>query len=150
LSDSATGRHVAIVDDVGHYPAYVPAELLADAGARVSLVTTKPMPGTTLDEATMARTLARMSDKGIRFETASAPVSIEANGLRVRNVWTGEERLVAADVVVAAVGNVADDALASALAAASPAFDVHVIGDCLAPRTALEAVREGHEAGRAL
>jgi hypothetical protein len=49
---------------------------------------------------------------------------------------------------VAAVGGVAQDALHHALRGRVP--DLRMAGDCVAPRTALEAAYEGHALGREL
>jgi dimethylglycine catabolism A len=52
------------------------------------------------------------------------------------------------DDIVVAAGGVAEDGLSHALRGRVP--DVRMVGDCVAPRTALAAVFEGHAAGRAL
>jgi hypothetical protein len=52
------------------------------------------------------------------------------------------------DSVVAAAGSVADDDLYRRLR--GRVADLWMVGDCVAPRTALEAIYEGHAAGRAL
>lgn len=147
-SGDVTGAQVVVIDGVGHMPAYVPAEHLLDAGAAVSIVSGAPVLGAALEETTQARTLRRLAGKGARLVTASAPVAVTAEGVRVRDVWSGEERTVPATLVVAAIPNVVDDALVGALAGAG--LEVHAIGDTVAPRTMLEAVREGQLTGRAL
>jgi len=58
------------------------------------------------------------------------------------------DRLDGVDSVVAAAGNVADDRLYRELR--GRIADLRMVGDCVAPRTALEAIYEGHAAGRAL
>ena len=58
------------------------------------------------------------------------------------------ERLAGYASVVAAQYNESEDALQKALTDEGVAWKA--IGDCLAPRTALEAVYEGHEIGLAL
>jgi hypothetical protein len=75
--------------------------------------------------------------------------AVEDGGLRLEDVSTGEwERLDGIDSVVAAVGGVAEDGLARELRGRVP--DLRLVGDCVAPRTALEAIFEGHAAGRAV
>lgn len=145
----AAGTRVVVVDDVGHMPAYAPAELLADAGAHVTVATGQAVPGAAMEETTQVRTLRRLAGKGVVLAPGRLPVALVAGGVRLRDVWSGEESVVEADVVVAAIGNLADDDLATALRTAG-GVEVHVVGDALAPRTALEAVREGHLLGRAL
>jgi len=55
----------------------------------------------------------------------------------------GEDRLIPADTVVIAVGHRAEGGLLEELRAKAP--EVHGIGDCVEPRTALEAIREAHD-----
>lgn len=147
-SADVTHEQVVVIDGVGHMPAYVPAEHLLDAGATVTIVSGAPVLGGAMEETTQARTLRRLAGKGARLVTASAPVAVTPDGVRVRDVWSGQERVELATLIVAAIPNVADDSLYKALAEAS--FEVHAIGDTVAPRTMLEAIREGQLTGRAL
>ena len=142
------GEEVVVIDDIGHMPAYVPAELLADAGASVTLVSGQAVPGAALDETTQVRMLRRLAGKGVRFRGGHAPVAVEATGVRVRNVWSGIEDVVPAATVVVAFANVAADDLLHRLREALTGVEIHVVGDAVAPRTALEAVRDGHLVGR--
>ena len=142
------GAEVVVVDDIGHLPAYVAAELLVDAGARVHVVTAAPMAAHAMEETTQRRTTRRLAGKGVRFATATMAVATDAEGLQVRDTLTGEQRHLPASLVVAAHPNRAHDALSDTLG--DVVADVRVIGDALAPRTALEAVRDGHAIGREL
>jgi 2,4-dienoyl-CoA reductase-like NADH-dependent reductase (Old Yellow Enzyme family)/thioredoxin reductase len=142
------GEEVVVIDDVGHMPAYVPAELLADAGASVTLVTGQAVAGAALDETTQVRMLRRLAGKGVRFLTGHAPVAVERAGVRVRNVWSGGQDVVPAATVVVAIANVAADDLLHRLQESLTDVEIHAIGDTVAPRTALEAVRDGHLVGR--
>jgi 2,4-dienoyl-CoA reductase-like NADH-dependent reductase (Old Yellow Enzyme family)/thioredoxin reductase len=143
------GHRVVVVDDVAHFGAYAPAEALHDAGATVSVLTPKLHLGSNLDQATMMTTLQRLAGKGIVLTANSAVVEIADGVVRVRDTLSGAERDESTDVVVAAVGNRANNDLARALAGMRGAPAVDVIGDAAAPRTILEAVREGRAAGRA-
>lgn len=144
------GIRVVVVDDVGHMPAYVPAELLVDAGAQVTVVTGQAVIGSALDETTQVRTLRRLAGKGVGLLAAHAPVALTPGGIRVRNVWSREESEIPADAVAAAIGNRADSGLYHALSAGDAAIALHLVGDAAAPRTALEAVRDGNVLGRRL
>jgi len=66
--------------------------------------------------------------------------------VRASHVFSSRELSFAADAVVAAVGNEAEDLLGRELDAAD--IDVVLVGDCAAPRTVLEAIREGRAAAR--
>lgn len=75
--------------------------------------------------------------------------AMEGSALVLEDLSTGEpERLEGVDGVVAAAGGVAEDRLYRELR--GRVSDLRMVGDCVAPRTALEAIYEGHAAGRAL
>ncbi|MFO1192523.1 MAG: FAD-dependent oxidoreductase [Rhodoferax sp.] len=137
------GRRVTVVDGVGHFPAYAPAEALAAAGASVTLVTAKLHAASLLDNGSMINTLRRLGQAGVKVLSQTATLRIEAGTVHARHVFSGELQAWPCDAVVAALGNVADDTLAD-----QP--DVLRIGDCHAPRTMLDAIRDGHRAGRAV
>lgn len=143
-----SGLRVVVVDEVNHFPAYVPAELLAEAGAKVRLLTPRLSAGTLLDIATVATLHRRLARLGVEFVPHTAAVAVGADGVRVRDTLTDEESVEPADAVVAAVGNDANDGPLAELG--SSGLEVVGVGDCLAPRTMVEAVREGRLAGRAL
>ena len=139
-----TNGKVVVIDDSGHFPAYIPAELLVDAGNDVSLLTAKLYSGTALDPTTMETMLRRLGRKGVNFVTHSVPVSIADGALLVRDALSGRESRIACSLIVAALGNMVLDRLYHELVEATEG-DVKVVavGDCVAPRTALEAIREG-------
>jgi hypothetical protein len=85
----------------------------------------------------------------VRIATLRAVKGFAGGELAVEDTSTGDiERLKGFDSLVVAQYNAADDRLLAPLRAAG--LDVTAVGDCLAPRTALEAVYEGHAAARAL
>jgi 2,4-dienoyl-CoA reductase-like NADH-dependent reductase (Old Yellow Enzyme family)/thioredoxin reductase len=139
-------KDVVVVDGVGHFQAYAPAMALADAGARVVIVTGKLHAAGNLDQASMMRTLQTLGKKGIPVHAQTAVTGIARGAVRASHVFSSREVSFSADAVIAAVGNEADDALGRALDAAD--VDVVLVGDCAAPRTVLEAIREGRAAAR--
>ncbi len=75
--------------------------------------------------------------------------AVEGRTLLLEDLSTGDiDRLEDVDAIVAAAGGVADDHLYTELR--GRVADLRMVGDCVAPRTALEAIYEGHAAGRAL
>ena len=144
-TSGGASERVVIIDDVGHFPAYVPAELLAEAGAQVTVVTPRLHAGAGLDDATLTRTLRRLGGLGVMVLSATVALAVEHDGVLVRHAFDGSRQRLPATVVVAAIGGVADDALVRALA--DLPCEVRAVGDCVAPRTALEAVRDGHLVG---
>ena len=148
-SDFSTGR-VLVIDEVSHFPAYAPAELLRDLGASVAVVTPKLFAGGNLDQATMTTMLQRLATKGIEFVPNTKVVAISQGAVEVRDTLSGVARALEADLVVAAVGNKAVDALHVGPESVPHGPHVHLVGDAAAPRTVLEAIREGRLAGRSV
>ncbi|QJY49662.1 FAD-dependent oxidoreductase [Pseudonocardia broussonetiae] len=143
-----TGRSVVVVDEVGHFPAYLPAEVLADRGARVVVATPRLSAGANLDSSTVVRMHRRLARKGVEFLPHVAAVEVTATGVALRDTLTDVELERPADAVVLAAGNRVRDRLTAELAGRG--VQVVAAGDCVAPRTITEAVREGQRAGRGL
>ena len=143
-------KNVIVVDHVAHFPAYAPAEALKDAGAEVIIVTPKLFVGSLLDQATMVRTLRRLASKGVQMVPNTTAVKISDGLLHIQDTLSGQMRTEKPDVIIAAVGNQVVDAIAKELTEDFHHLNVHVIGDALAPRTILEAIREGRITGRSV
>lgn len=143
-----TGRSVVVVDEVGHFPAYLPAEVLADRGARVVVATPRLSAGANLDSSTVVRMHRRLARKGVEFLPHVAALEVTASGVAFRDTLTDAELERPADAVVLAAGNRVRDRLTAELAGRG--VQVVAAGDCVAPRTITEAVREGQRAGREL
>ena len=85
----------------------------------------------------------------MRIAPLRAVKGFEGGVLTVEDTSTGElEQLPGFDQLVVAQYNAAEDVLYGQLISAG--LKVQAVGDCLAPRTALEAVYEGHAAARAI
>jgi 2,4-dienoyl-CoA reductase (NADPH2) len=149
-----TGR-VVVVDELGFHQATSVAELLADRGCEVEVVTNGMVVGQdlgiTLDlEIWNVRAHAR----GIRQATDLVPMGVSPDGdrlrLRLQHHPTGSDVERECDWVVVAGHQAAEDDLWRDLAAAGTEVAVHRVGDCLAPRRAHAAVVEGHRVAVAL
>ncbi len=147
---------VVVVDELGFHQATSTAELLADRGCTVEIVTNGMVVGQdlgiTLDLETWN---VKAHAKGIVQSVDLVPMGVSppddgADGLvlRLQHHPTGTDRVRACDWVVCAVHQRPDDDLWHALDGAP--FEVHRIGDCLAPRRAHAAVIEGHRVAVAL
>jgi 2,4-dienoyl-CoA reductase (NADPH2) len=162
-----------VVDDLGFHQATSVAELLADRGCAVEIITPGMVVGQdlgiTLDMETFN---VRAHAKGIRQATdlvvlaASAadgePGSDGEPGepgsspgpagggvvLTLLHHPTGESAQRHCDWVVCAVHQAPDETLWQQLQAAP--FEVHRIGDCVTPRRAHAAVIEGHRVAVAI
>ena len=141
---AAPAGRVVVVDELGFHQATSVAELLADRGCSVEVVTPGMVVGQdlgiTLDLETWN---VKAAAKGITQRTDVVPMAVSPGlVLTLQHHPTGTDVAVSADWVVCAVQQRADDALWQALQDAP--FPVHRIGDCLAPRRAHAAVVEGH------
>ncbi len=148
-----SGR-VVLVDELGFHQATSVAELLADRGGQVEIVTNGMVVGQdlgiTLDLETWN---VRAGAKGIRQATDLVPLGAaeQEDGavlLHLQHHPTGQDRDRVCDWVVCSLHQQPDDTLWYELADAE--FPVHRVGDCLAPRRAHAAVIEGHRVAVAL
>ena len=148
--------HVVVVDDLGFHQATSVAELLADRGAVVEIITAGMVVGQdlgiTLDMETFN---VRAHAKGIGQATdlvviGAAARDDEPGGVELALLHhpTGEPARRLCDWVVCAVHQAPEDALWQQLRAAP--FEVHRVGDCVTPRRAHAAVIEGHRVAVAL
>lgn len=155
-SRAAPSGRVVVVDDLGFHQATSVAELLADRGASVEVVTPAMVVGGDLGPTLDLETWnVRAHRKGIRQATDLVAMGVKtreaAEGrpaeveLALVHHPTGEARPRVADWVVVATHQEPEDALWGALSGAP--FEVHRVGDCLAPRRAHCAVIEGHRVG---
>ncbi|WMS42568.1 FAD-dependent oxidoreductase [Acuticoccus sp. MNP-M23] len=152
---SALGRNVVLEDRLGTWTVVAVAEWLADRGHTVTLLAPTGVPGWTISVYSSFALRQRLKDKGVAIR-ALATLTGFANGTAtITDLSTGaSQNLDGVDAVVAPVHGVPRNQLAAELAGADRpgenALPVHVIGDAEAPRTALEAVFEGHQAASML
>jgi len=83
---------------------------------------------------------------GVRVVTRGKVNAINAKGVLVEQ--GGEEKLIEADTVLLAVGSRPESALCEKIKERLP--EVYMVGDAVAPRKALDAVRQGYLAGTVL
>jgi mycofactocin system FadH/OYE family oxidoreductase 2 len=152
LDDIAHPRgRVLVVDDLGFHQATGTAELLADRGCQVGLVTSGMVAGQDLGITLDLETWwLRATKKGIAVTTDTMITGIVPGGVSTQHLATGAAGELGADWVVLAVQQEPADHLYFALkelrrSAGGP--DVHRIGDCLAPRRAHAAVIDGDRIG---
>jgi mycofactocin system FadH/OYE family oxidoreductase 2 len=148
LNEAEVGKRVLFIYGDGHHQATATAELLAERGRGVHIVTSSPTIaselGPTQDQYLSHQRLARL---GVTFTPDFAVV--EVNGLEVKglNFYSNEWLTFSGhDSVVYALGNRAEDALYKALK--GKVKELYRVGDCVAPRKIDMAILEGDEAGR--
>ncbi len=148
LNEKDVGERVLFIDNDGHHQATATAELLANRGRKVHIVTSSPTIGSELgppQDSYLSH--QRLAQKGVTFTPDFAVVEIkglEVNGL---NFYSNEWRTFSDyDSVVYALGNRAEDGLYKALKGGVK--ELYRIGDCVAPRKIDMAILEGENIGR--
>jgi 2,4-dienoyl-CoA reductase (NADPH2) len=138
--------HVVIVDEIGFHHATSVAELLADRGCTVEIVTPGMVVGQdlgiTLD---MENWWMRAGAKGIVQTTDLVPMGFAGGELTLLHHPTGTNQARHPDWVVLAVPPNPVEWLYNDLKSAG--VSVQRVGDCLAPRRAHAAVIDGERAG---
>lgn len=142
------GRRLAFHDLTGEWAALGAIEHLARRGLDVTVFTAVAGFAWRTTIYSNLATRKRLRELKVRIAPLRAVKGFAAGELTVEDVSTGELEKHAFDSLVVAQFNAADDRLLVPLRAAG--LQVTAVGDCLAPRTALEAVYEGHAAARAL
>jgi thioredoxin reductase len=148
------GQKVLFVDEDGGHHAMATAELLAEQGKQVDMVTGDLFIGIELaprGELYLGR--QRLLQQGVTFRTDLDILEINTNdnGLRVkaRDIYTNESILFEDyDTVVLDVGNTVDDDLYHLLK--GQVKEVYRTGDCVAPRGIDMAIFEGRRVGEQL
>jgi len=135
---SLPGGPVVVHDPVGGPVAVGIAEWLASAGRTVSLVTPDQIAGTLLSlTGDLADANTRLQRAGVRRELRAVVRRIDAGAVHLDDVWTGEGRSLEAAVLIDCGHRLPDESLYLERPGTLRA------GDCVAPRTVLDAVLEG-------
>ena len=146
------GENVCLIDYDGHQRATATAELLANQGKKVHMITASLFIGAELgptQDLYLAR--QRLLQKGVTFtpDIAVMEVSGEAGAKTVKgfnvysNIWNEWGPF---DSLVLAMGQRVDDALYMSLK--GKVDELYRIGDSVAPRKVDMAIWEGHKLGR--
>jgi len=142
--------HVVVIDELGFHQATSVAELLADRGCSVEVITPGMVVGqdlgVTLD---LEHWNVRAAAKGITQRTDLVPMGWAPGILTLLHHPTGVNLDVACDWVVLAVPQRPVEWLYHELRGV-PNLEVHRVGDCVAPRRAHAAVIEGARVGAVL
>ncbi|MBI4591339.1 MAG: FAD-dependent oxidoreductase [Candidatus Rokubacteria bacterium] len=147
LGRAALRGHVMVVDAEYQHQAPSIAEFLVDEGCEVEIVTEKLYVGLEVPAVSLPALYARLGAKGIAFTPKTGIRAIRGKTAFLYDVFTRKEReRDGVDAVVVAGGHVAVPELSRALKGRVP--ELYPVGDCVAPRRALHAIRDGHDVGR--
>jgi mycofactocin system FadH/OYE family oxidoreductase 2 len=150
LGRADVGKNVLVYEDTNHHRGVGVCEFLADRGRTVEVITRHPYVGMdlglTLNQPIFYK---RFFEKGIVMTPHHAVKSIDGRRVTVFNIYTNQERSIdGVDTVVMATVRKSCDELYFALK--GRVADLRRVGDCVQPRTVLEAFWEGFVAGREL
>jgi 2,4-dienoyl-CoA reductase-like NADH-dependent reductase (Old Yellow Enzyme family) len=152
----ALPRRVAVQDALGSFALAGFVEWLAGTGREVTLIAPTGTPGWQVNIYSSFAWRQRLRQAGVRILALHAIHAWHGPGsAMLADLSTGAiEPCEDFEAVVAPAHGLPRDGLVAELRAmlaghnATPAL--HLVGDCASPRSALEAVFEGHEIGRAL
>jgi 2,4-dienoyl-CoA reductase-like NADH-dependent reductase (Old Yellow Enzyme family)/NADPH-dependent 2,4-dienoyl-CoA reductase/sulfur reductase-like enzyme len=136
-----TGSVVVLEDDGLHTAAGV-AEIAAEAGAGVQLVTRRGVVAMHVHHAEHGAVVGRLRERGVAMRTGTYVTEIGDGVVSLRELATGREERIEADTLVMATARMPVNGLGSALEGRVPY--VYVVGDALAPRRLRDATYEGH------
>ena len=141
------GTKAVVLDDVGHYPAIGVAEKLLDAGVAVTFVTRhmslgSQVAGALMQEPALRRLTGHAS--GFRLVPRAQLAEVTKRDVLVRNLDSGQEERIEAELVVLMSGNAPNTEFVEAIEGYEG--DVEVVGDALAPRWLEMAIHSGHYA----
>jgi len=120
------------------------AEFLVDRGKKVTVTRRGADMATGMGVSLRAFLLSRLREKGVTLLPGVKYEEITADGL-VITTKTGEKMTIPADTFVLAAGSVPDPALYEEIR--SKVAEVHLVGDCVEPRSIRDAITDGFKVG---
>jgi NADPH-dependent 2,4-dienoyl-CoA reductase/sulfur reductase-like enzyme len=143
------GDSIVIIDDSGEYLALGLAELLAEPGKLVEIVTARASVGDKLGlTGDMPFILPRLLAANVRLSAAAVVEEIGPGSVTVTDTHLSARRVIPADTVVMLLGRKSNDSLFHELAGRREGLAR--VGDCVAPRDVDDAIYEGMALGRTL
>ena len=145
------GQRVVLIDDEGNYRAGGTAEFMADLGAQVHHVTGASAIGKALHIVIQTPLVFRLRQKGVQAWTDREVARISGTAVVLKHVYGGEaETIESVDLIVTASWNRPIRDVYDSLMANGTVKELFAVGDCVAPRSCLEAIREGNMTARTL
>ena len=150
LADEANvGASVVVADWHCDWVGLGLAEKLARDGCRVRLAVNGTMAGESIQQYVKTNWTGTLHKLGVEIIPYARLYGVDADTVYLQHTASGEAMLCeGVDTLVTALGHEPETTLEDALEGYDG--EVHVIGDCLGPRTVEEAVLEGLKAGVAV
>ena len=122
-------------------------EFLADRGKKVTITRRGPEMATKMPLSTQRLLLDRLATKGVTLLTGVKYEEITDEGLLI-TTKEGEKHIIEADTIVLAAGARPNTELFEALK--DKGYETYLAGDCIEPRSILNAIHDGSEVGRTI
>ena len=150
LTGAKTGDHVVIVDTQGTVPGPAVAEVLADQGKRVEIVTGLKWVGTDINPPVWHHLYERLLDKGVVMSPLTGVSRIGEDFVETYHVVNPRvtRTIASVDTVVMAAGGQADVRMYRSLE--GRVEELHAVGDCAQPRDIEMATYQAHKVAVAL
>lgn len=117
------------------------AEYLVHRGNTVAVVEMLPSLATDMERINRSALLQSLARAGVRMLTRKEVLRVTEGGIIAIDKKSGEKALVEGDVVVIAMGAVANNEISEAIK--GEVAEIYTVGDCNEPRIIMEAVYEG-------
>jgi 2,4-dienoyl-CoA reductase-like NADH-dependent reductase (Old Yellow Enzyme family)/thioredoxin reductase len=147
--NKTAGKRVVVADWKGDMPGVGSALYLLNQGCDVEIFTSCVHIGFALQSYVRTLILTQLYLKDVGMHPNYKLAKIEPKAVVFENILTGQTiRRDNVDTVVLAYGTIQETSLYQQLKGAVP--NLHMIGDCVTPRTVEEAILEGFELAAAL
>ena len=150
LIGAETGEHVVIIDTQGTPPGCTVAEVLADEGKRVEIITGLNWVGSDIPVPVWHHLYQRLLDKGVVMSPMTGVTRIGEDSVDVYHVVNPEitRTIESVDTVVMAAGGQPNDGLYSSLV--GRVDHLYAVGDSAQPRNIEMATYQAHKVALAI
>ncbi len=139
------GTRALLIDARANYETALVAEALVRQGSQLTLVTPFLHYGVNIGFTHLTEYLKLLPKWKVEVRSTTVPLSIENGQVHLIDVFSRQRSVATCDFVVAGIHPKPRDAMVAEFAALAPTMTA---GDMVAPRSALEAFREGDRCGR--
>lgn len=145
--EKPVGERVVLIDLQGEHESMSVADFLLEQGKQLRIATPLLLIGQFMHPSQQKFMQERLCSRGAKFLLGTSVASIGKYSLMAYHNDSPSEKwaIEGVDTVVLATGYRANDGLVQELAGIAP--ELHVCGDCSAPRRMLQAVGDGYRVG---
>ena len=149
LQPGRVGQRVLVVEDgESDWKVMSTAVFLAEQGKQVEIITSLFYAGARIGSLSIGKLYGRLFALGVKITPMTGLIGIKGRTATLFHTFTNEQRQEDYDTIVLCFYNKATDGLYFGLK--GKVKELVRVGDCLAPRDAQAAIREGELAARAL